>query len=308
MTQNFIGIEIGGTKLQVVLGDAALNILERHRFVINPEEGAPKIRHHIATALTALSKQTSFHGIGVGFGGPVDWGTGKIACSHHVSGWDSFEFAEWIQQIVRVPVAIDNDANVAALGEFAAGAGQGTNPLFYVTMGSGVGGGLIVDGKIFHGALPGESEIGHLRLDKSGRIVEDCCSGWAVDQKIRQVLASGKPSMLAQLVGTEQRAESRFLAKAVQRHDVEARRILHETADDLAFALSHVIQLMHPQKIILGGGLSLMGEILLTAVESALPKYVMRAFHPVPTIALAELGENVVPIGALELARQRLTV
>ena len=88
---------------------------------------------------------------------------------------------EWLQQVSDAPVFIDNDANVAALGEAIHGAGAGFNIVFYMTIGSGIGGGLIIDKKIYHGAFPGEAEVGHLRLNKKGETLESLCSGWAVD-------------------------------------------------------------------------------------------------------------------------------
>src|SRR6185295_6797087 len=98
------------------------------------------------------------------------------------------------------PVTVENDANTACLGEALRGAGVGRNPVFYVTLGSGVGGGLVVDGRIYHGAMPGEAEIGHVRLDRNGTTVESRCSGWAVDAKVRALKATEPDSLLARLV------------------------------------------------------------------------------------------------------------
>src|SRR5204862_256234 len=129
-------------------------------------------------------------------------------------------------------------------------------PVFYVTLGSGVGGGLVVDGGIYHGATPGESEIGHVRLDRNGATVESCCSGWAVDAKIRSLSTSDPAGVLAQLLRNEPGAEAKHLRSALQQNDPIAHRIITETAEDLAFGLSHTVHLFHPQIIILGGGLS----------------------------------------------------
>jgi glucokinase len=201
-------------------------------------------------------------------------------------------------------VAVDNDANTAALGEALSGAGRGYSPVFYVTMGSGVGGGLVVNGSIYHGAKPGEAEIGHLRLDREGTIVESRCSGWAVDQRIRSARAANPQSLLCKLIGEQAGGEARYLAAAVTAKDTLAIKILNETAEDIAFALSHVGHLFHPEVMVLGGGLSLVGEPLRAAVAEALPRFLMEAFHPAPTVALAGLGEDVVPTGALWLAIQ----
>ncbi len=239
---------------------------------------------------------------GVGFGGPVDWKTGKICRSHQIEGWSEFDLGGWLRQLAGAPVVVDNDANVAALGEALCGAGVGFNPVFYVTLGSGVGGGLVVDGKIYHGAKPGEAEIGHVRLDRHGTIVEARCSGWAVDARIRELKEKEPSSLLARLAGKAVGGEARHLAAAWQHGDPAARRLLQETAEDLAFGLSHVVHLLHPEIIILGGGLSTVGEPLRASVESALRQFTMEAFAPGPSIALAALGEDAVPVGALRLA------
>jgi glucokinase len=301
--KTFLGIEIGGTKLQIVAGDDSARISHRHRFAVNKKEGAAGIRREIEKVLKQLVPQTKPAAIGVGFGGPVDWQTGQICCSHHVEGWSEFPLGDWLQSIAKVPVRVDNDANVAALGEALHGAGRDLNPVFYVTLGSGVGGGLVVDGKIFHGAKPGESEIGHMRLDKAGRIVESSCSGWAVDQKVREAINKNPDSVFAKLVGSQVGGEAKYLAIGLEQKYPVAQRILKNTAEDLAFALSHVTHLFHPQVIVLGGGLSLLGEPLRVAVESALPPFLMKAFGTGPRIALSSLGEEVVPAGALQLAR-----
>jgi glucokinase len=170
-------------------------------------------------------------------------------------------------------------------------------------MGSGVGGGMVVNGRLYHGACPGEAEMGHLRLDRSGRIVEDACSGWAVDRRIRAAVI-GKDGLLARAVGaqTTEGSEARHLRAAVDEGDPLAQRILEEVADDLGFALSHAVHLFHPEIIVVGGGLSLVGEPLRAAIAAALPAYLMEAFHPGPRVALAGLGEDSVPVGALALA------
>ena len=181
---HFLGLEIGGTKLQLVVGDETANIIERRRLAVDRARGAPGIRAQIAAALPELTMRWKIAATGVGFGGPVDGKTGRIACSHQIEGWSDFPLGAWLGERTGTPVWVDNDANVAALGEARRGAGVGFNPVFYVTLGSGVGGGLVVDGKIYHGASPGESEIGHLRLDRDGTLLEARCSGWA-DAKVR---------------------------------------------------------------------------------------------------------------------------
>jgi len=298
----YLGIEIGGTKLQVVSGADAAHIVERHRFPVEPASGGAGLRAQLERIIPPLAQRVPLAAVGVGFGGPVDWKTGRICCSHQIEGWSDFPLASWLSSLAQAPVLVDNDANLGALGEATHGAGAGFNPVFYVTLGSGVGGGLVVDGKIYHGAPPGESEIGHLRLDRSGTLLESRCSGWAIDAKIRAAIAQNPHSALARCVGTTAAHEARFLSAALSQNDPLATAILEETAQDLAFGLSHVVHLFHPEIIVLGGGLSLVGEPLRAAVERLVPRFIMQAFAPRPRIALAKLSEDAVPVGALCLA------
>lgn len=300
----FWGVEIGGTKLQLVAGDARTGIRDRFRATVNPAHGGAGIREQIDHALRTWAP--SFprpQAVGVGFGGPIDWRTGVIQCSHQIEGWAGFALAEWLQQRIQTPVLADNDANVGALGEARCGAGRGGNPVFYVTLGSGVGGGLVVDGHIYHGALPGEAEIGHVCLDRAGATVESRCSGWAVDRKIRERCADQPSGGLARLISGHAGGEAKHLAAAVAQDDPLAQSILRETAEDLAFGLSHAVHLFHPKIVVLGGGLSLVGEPLRQAVAAAMPSFLMKAFAPGPRLVLAGLGEDAVPMGALALAQ-----
>lgn len=299
-----LGLEIGGTKLQLVIGDERLRIVGRRKLAVEPEKGAPAIREQIAAAVAQLKSEHRLRAAGVGFGGPVDWKTGHICRSHQVEGWSEFPLREWLAELAGVPVVVDNDANVAALGEATCGAGVGCDPVFYVTLGSGVGGGLVTNGAIYHGAKPGEAEIGHIRLDREGTIVESRCSGWAVDARIRELKQSAPGCALARLSAGVTRGESRFLAAAIAEGDSEAKRILEETAGDLAFALSHATHLFHPEVVVLGGGLALVGEPLRAAVAGTLPRFLMEVFAPGPAIKLAALGEDAVPAGALQLCRR----
>ncbi len=303
---NFLSIEIGGSKLQVFAGNSDGEILERCRFDVDLQAGGEGIRAQIASALPALLERWSPAAIGVGYGGPVDWKTGRIKCSHHVPGWDDFPLGEWLGSLAGVPVFVENDANVAALGEAICGAGRGKSPVFWVNCGSGVGGGLVVDGNIYHGVVPGEMEIGHLRLNKDGVIVEDRCSGWAVDLAVRDAIKNEPQSVLARLVGNRPHGgEASMIASALLSQCPVADRVLTAAMSDLAFALSHVVHLAHPAIIVVGGGLSLIGEPLRQRLADALRQWVMSAFD-VPPVVLAKLREDAVPIGGLMLAAMRI--
>jgi glucokinase len=253
--------------------------------------------------LPALLRDSNVAGIGVGFGGPVDWKTGKISRSHQIEGWSEFDLNGWLTTQSGLKVAVENDGNVAALGEAIHGAGKNFNPVFYTTLGSGVGGGLVLNGKIYHGATPGEAEIGHVRLDRTGTTVESRCSGWAVDQRIRKLKTTNPDSVLVHLAQADTRGEARHLSEALKQADPVARNLLAEIAQDLAFAFSHVVHLFHPEIIVIGGGLARVGEPLRLEIQNQLPKFLMEVFLPGPKISLAALGDDTVPIGALELIR-----
>ena len=305
MQKPYLGIEIGGTKLQIVVGDASAHIVERHRFTIEAERGGDGIREQIHACLSELIPQHSPAAIGVGFGGPVDCQSGEVCVSHQVEGWSNFPLRHWLSLLADLPVVVENDANAAALGEANLGAGAGFNPVFYITLGSGVGGGLVVNGQIYHGAKPGEAEIGHVRLDRQGTTVESRCSGWAVDERIRTLQHTAPQSLLAKLIAAAgPGGEAKHLPAALRLGDPGARRLIQETALDLAFALSHVVHLFHPEVIVLGGGLSLVGDAWRNAVASTLRAFLMEAFAPGPAMRLAALGEDAVPVGALLLAQQ----
>lgn len=303
---NLLGIEIGGTKLQLVLGDGAGTINYRCQLAVERGAGAAGVREQIAGAIPRVLRDRPVAAVGVGFGGPVDWQTGRICRSHQIEGWSEFDLGRWLADQTGAPVFVDNDANVAALGEARHGAGVGCDVLLYVTLGSGVGGGLVVGGSIYHGAKPGESEVGHLRLDRSGATVESRCSGWAVDARIRALVALAPGGALARRVESDPDGEARHLGAAWQEGDPLARRIVEETAEDLAWGLSHAVHLFHPHRIVLGGGLSGVGEPLRAAVEGALRRHTMEAFGPGLDVQLTSLRADAVPVGALSLAQERL--
>ncbi len=300
--KKFLGIEIGGTKLQFALGNMEGAITQQQRYTINPAAGAAGIQELMLKTISEIGVE-KIAATGVGFGGPVNWKTGVIQTSHQVEGWVEFPLKNWLQQVTQAPVQIDNDANVATLAEAIQGRGKDYQHIFYITIGSGIGGGVVTDGKIYHGAVPGEAEIGHICLSKDGDTLESACSGWAVNKKIRSYINEHPQSLLAQLDQDNTVPEAYLLKPALEKKDLAAQQIIVSIAGDIAFALSHVVHLFHPQLIIIGGGLSLVGEDLRRSISELLPQYIMKAFPP-PPILIAALGETVVLTGALELAKQ----
>ena len=307
-----LAIEIGGTKLQLFTADETGVITRRIHHVIDPTQGAAGVLSLIARTLGELPTLPT--AIGVGFGGPVDAATGRIITSHQVAGWTDFDLAAWLHQRTgAATIRVENDANVAALGEARHGAGRSYRHVFYITLGSGVGGGMVVDGQLYRGTYPGEAEIGHVWIQppnqagQGGQTLEQACSGWAVDQLIRSQLASLPPtSPLRRLVEQDDSQSAKvpaaqFLSPALAQQDPAAEQMLTQISHKLALGLSHATHLFHPDIIVLGGGLSLIGEPLRQAVERALSPLLVAAFRPGPAIQLAQLGPDAVPVGALAL-------
>ena len=143
-------------------------------------------------------------------------------------------------------------------------------------------------------------------MDRKGTTLQDLCSGWAVDEKIRAAVAADAGGALAKLVDGKKSSEAIFLTEALKANDPFARQIFEETTDDLAFGLSHAIHILHPEVVVLGGGLSFLGEPLQKSIVEKLPAYLMKAFSPGPQVKLTQLMEKAVPIGCLVLCNQNI--
>jgi glucokinase len=205
---------------------------------------------------------------------------------------------------------IGNDADVAGLAESLYGAGRGYDSVFYVTIGSGIGGGLILDGKIHIGAGRGAAEIGHLPTTIPGMVLEQVASGWGIQQRAINRLKTGETTMALEYChGEILQLRTHHLAQAAMAGDRFARSCIQDAVEHLARALDIVIRLICPKRIVLGGGVSLMPETLfLEPLRDELARIVFPPFKGLATLATAELGENVVPLGAIALARTFLAV
>jgi glucokinase len=303
MNNKYLGIEIGGTKFQAVVADNHANILERVADTVGDEKEAIVIQEKIVKSISGLLLKYEIKSIGVAFGGPIDIKTGEIFTSFHVRGWNNFNIKSWLTKQFNIPVYVDNDANTAALAEARLGCGKEYSRVFYITLGSGVGGGFIIDGEIYHGKSLCEVEFGHIRLNKAGETVEMCCSGWALNKKLHEYITVNPDGILANLVKLKGTDPSKCILDAINEGDSGAKHIFFEMTDNLAFGLSHVIHILNPDIIIIGGGLSLIGEIITNSVSQNLPKYLMSSIkNSLPEIKIAHLKEDVVPVGAVFLA------
>jgi glucokinase len=307
-----IGIEIGGTKLQSAVVTVDGRVLHRRLGHVDPAEGAAGIRRGLAAQLAALLAEPLPDGleltaVGIGFGGPVDRARGVVAASFHVSGWGQFPLGAWVRgqlpdDRASLAVVIENDANAAALGEAVAGAGAGNRIVFYTNAGSGIGAGLVIDGELYHGRDRGEMELGHIRLHPEGEILESLASGWAIDRSIRGHVQAQPHGTLGRLAGSSAAASARLLPAAIAAGDTAAGAILDAAAGHYAHALSHVVHLLDPDVIVLGGGVAGIGPPWRDAVASRLAPLLMQTMQPAPLIRLAALGADVVPVGAALVA------
>lgn len=297
----YLGIEIGGTKLQLGVGAGHGVLRGLWRGGVDVAAGPEGIRHQIAAAVPELLvsanvERAQLRGVGIGFGGPVDDARRTIIKSHQIDGWDDFPLADWIGELVGLPAVLGNDADVAGLAEALHGAGQGLSPIFYITIGSGIGGGLIVEGEIYRGVGRGAAEIGHLWTQSAfdgPSPLEESASGWAIARRAGDVLK--KATTAAEV------------AEAAARGDRSARDVLTAAWTHLAHAIRHVVVLLCPRRIVIGGGVSLMGEDLLFApLRQLVTERVFPPFAGLTDIVPAALGEAVVVHGALALARKRL--
>jgi glucokinase len=317
----FVGIEIGGTKLQLGLGagDGVLQGLWRE--TVDVAAGPEGIRRQIVRGVPELldrarCPRANVRGIGLGFGGPIDDATQTVIKSHQISGWDGFTLASWISDLLELPAALGNDADVAGLAEALFGAGKGVSPVFYVTVGSGIGGGFIIDGQIYRGCGRGAAEIGHLQMERScaggtvRRPLEEFTSGWGIASAARSALENGQglDSALRTLGSNPAKLTAEDVARAAGHGDAFALSILREAWETLADGLCLVIALLCPRRIVIGGGVSLMGEeLFFKPVRELVARAVFKPFAGCYKIVPAALGEEVVVHGALALARTRFS-
>jgi glucokinase len=320
----YVGIEIGGTKLQLGLGLGDGSLAAFWRGDVDVAAGAGGIKQQIQMAVPELLTRaglarSQIRGVGVGFGGPVDDATRTVIKSHQIEGWDDFPLADWITDLLGWPAVLGNDADVAGLAEALFGAGKGLSPIFYTTIGSGIGGGLIINGEIYRGCGRGAAEIGHLKVfipegDAERPYeylpLEALSSGWGIENLARQFIKRNpkSDSLLMRLAGGRaDRVTARDVAQAAQQQDEAALSLLQMPLVHLADGICHVIALLCPRRIIIGGGVSLMGESVL--FEPLRDLVAARVFKPLANcydIVSAALGEEVVVHGALALARRRL--
>src|SRR6185436_7437206 len=335
----FLGIEIGGTKLQLGVGNGdggEFAAFARHDIDIS--RGAPGILEQIEKSATALSQKHKLERIGIGFGGPVDAERGIVTKSHQVEGWDHFPLARWCEETLGIKTVLGNDCDVASLAEAHYGAGKGAGSVFYITVGTGVGGGLVIGGKLHGAGRPAVAEIGHLRPglheDRPELTVESLCAGPAIAAaaaaritgQVSRPLDSLRKYLERSTEGTvvrrslkdevrsrladQQRTEEEYIAdllarcsgnadnltaKAVAQSAADGNEIACEVMDHacqvLGWAIAQVITIAAPEVVVIGGGVSLIGEPFFFApLRSEVARYVFPPLAGSFRIVPAALG------------------
>jgi glucokinase len=320
----YLGIEIGGTKLQLGVGPGDGTLAGLWRGTVDVAAGPEGIRRQITAAVPELLarsgiERSQLQGVGIGFGGPVDDATHTVLKSHQIAGWDGFPLADWVGELVGLPAVLGNDADAAGLAEALFGAGRGLSPIFYITIGSGIGGGLIINGEIYRGSGRGAAEIGHLLVaqersqEPSWVPIEELASGWAIETRASEAarnpgIRNRRPLFLHLADGQADCIRAQHIALAAANGDEVAQSILDGAWYWLAGAICEVIVLLCPRRIVIGGGVSLMGEeLLFDPLRKRVSERVFKPFADCYEIVPAALGEEVVVHGALALARKRFS-
>jgi glucokinase len=273
---NTLAIDIGGTKFSVALFEG--ETMTRRESRSTDREGGPD---WMVSQIERLASAWKFDRCGIGFGGPVDFGKQTVALSTHVGGWGDFPLVDKVNQAFGVPTLMDNDANVGALGEAFYGAGRDARPLFYMTLSTGIGGGIVIDDSVYRGADWYAGELGHITLRPDGPeclcgsrgCFERMCCGLWLERDY------GKPAK-------ELMTDPAFVARY---------------AVDLAQGLKAAVMILNPARIVIGGGISKAGDALFVPLRAELRRQVTRWSRARLDAVPAALGDDSVLWGCLRL-------
>lgn len=282
-----LAVDIGGTKFTIG-GFAGVELVLRESYATNRDDAAASTYGQIEETVKRWGKASGFRPerCGIGFGGPVDFPSQTVTMSTHVAGWADYPLVSQVRQLCGAPVVMDNDANVGALGEAVYGAGRGQNPLFYMTLSTGVGGGVVIDGRIYHGSNSYAGELGHMNVEPNGPeclcgshgCLERMCCGLWLERDF------GRP--VADLFD-----HPAFVEQYVVR---------------LARGLKAVIMILNPALLIIGGGISKAGDRLFSPLRRELGRQMTDWSRAAREIVPAQLADDSVLFGALALSERYL--
>jgi|SRR5271165_7123131 len=314
---HLIGVDIGGTKVAAGLVNAAGEITFQTRTPMVSNDAAAGLAA-VVSAIDSVRADSNSHsnpiaGIGICAPGPLDPRTGIVINPPNLPGWRNFPLAAEISKAYCIPVRVDNDGNAAALAEALWGAGRGYRSVFCATIGTGIGTGIVFDGRIYHGRTGAAAEGGHNTIDYHGPrcgcgklgCIEILASGPAIARRASEKIAkSGKASTILDLSGGRvDRITSEMVGKAYAAGDVLAKEVLQETAELLTVWLGNIVDLLEPDVMIIGGGAGAMLRPFFGEIEERLPTWCVNSHcQEIPLLA-AHYGADAGIAGGAALCR-----
>ena len=315
----YAAVDFGGTRIRsaIVLPDGSV---EGWNTTETPHgEGASavvaRVAESVETSITSSGVQVAeIRAMGVAAPGPLDHKTGMVLHAPNIPGFENVQVAGPLSNRLGVPVFLGNDANLAALAEHAYGAGRGVRDMVYVTVSTGVGGGVLVDGELLLGATGNAGEVGHATVNMHGDYhqcgnlgcVEMYASGGGMSQQAGAALAAGRQSSLRSAFDERGRVTGREVIKAARLGDGLAVEIMGQAVDALAAGILSFVHVLNPELVIVGGGVANAGDILFKPLRKTVYERVLPGFGEILRIEPWTLGESVGILGAAEWARRNL--
>lgn len=311
-----LAIDLGGTKIVTALVDRKGRIISRDRRETEARKGLSAV---VGRMIDAVSKVTKGDGatvgeitvVGIAAPGPIDVESGLVTTPPNLPGWKDVPLRQMIQDELGLPTTLENDANAAALAEHRFGAGRGTAHMIYVTASTGIGGGFVVNGQLNRGATGAAGEIGHMTIVAQGPYcscgnrgcLEALASGTAIARRARERVARGVPTLIAELAeGDRDRISAKLVAQAAAQGDIEAQEILNDAMNYLGVGMANLVNLFNPELIVIGGGLTNMGDPLFDSVRRVIDRRAFPAAAQAVKVVPAYLGEDVGVLGAAAVA------
>lgn len=312
----YLGLDIGGTKCAVVLGDASFSIKKKVFFETKVERGweviLAEFQEHIDTILDELP-EGKLKRIGVSCGGPLDSKKGMIYSPPNLPGWDNVPITEIFSKKYGVPAAVQNDANACALAEWMMGAGKGTQNMIFLTFGTGMGAGLILNGQLYAGTNDLGGEVGHIRLAPDGPVgfgkagsFEGYCSGGGIAQLAKKIvtekLERNRPVEFCPSLEKVPDLDAKSVFLAAQSGDSVANEIVQISANYLGMGLSILIDVLNPECIVIGSIYARNEQLFKPLIEEVLQREAIPSARGVCQIKPAELGDSIGDYAALCVA------
>ncbi len=316
MSQNkpfILALDLGGTRFRVAVADREGNILSRYADLTRPEEGRDAAIKRITKALRRVASTVGFNairGIGIAAPGPIDLETGVLLTPPNLPGWENTPMKSLWEEKLNLPVYVGNDGNLAAVGEHRFGAGRGFDHLIYIGVGTGIGGGVIIGGKPFVGAMGLASEVGHMTIDRNGPrckcgnvgCLEALASGPAIARIAAERIAGGESSDILHIVsGNLEKISGETVVAAARSGDALAKEVLETAGINLGIGVVNLLHLFNPQAVIIGGGVSQAGDLIFDPVRKVVAERTMANFRDRTMIIPSALGDDAGLLGAVAL-------